>query len=172
MAWLATHIIEHFRFTKDIKFARENYRIIKDASLFFIDFLMMNNNEKWITCPTVSPENTYIAENGQKGSLCAGPAMDIQIIKHLWQGFIEISDALKKNNYMLKKITEMIIDLPVITSYSIHYTKLYESIHNSAHKIRRQYLYFLPRSACRAENPKSAIYSCAYYLPQYYSTGL
>jgi len=112
MAWLATHIIEHYRFTKDIKFARENYRIIKDASLFFIDFLMMNNNEKWITCPTVSPENTYIAENGQKGSLCAGPAMDIQIIKHLWQGFIEISDALKKNNYVLKKITEMIIDLP------------------------------------------------------------
>ncbi len=112
MAWLVTHLIEHFRFSKDITFANQYYEIISNASLFFIDFLVRDANNQLVTCPSISPENTYIHPNGEKSALCYGPTMDYQILRHLWEGFLEISDALSKNDFVVTKVREMIDEIP------------------------------------------------------------
>ena len=112
MAWLAMHIIEHYNFTKDIEFIGQKYNLLKEASLFFVDFLVEDKNGSLVTCPSVSPENTYFLENGEKGAICYGPAMDTQIIKELWGGFLKISAELKINNYVSAKVAKMIKKLP------------------------------------------------------------
>ena len=112
LAWLATHIIEHYRYHKDKSFIERNYGIIEEASLFFVDFLIEDESGQLVTCPSVSPENTYILDNGEKSSLCCGPAMDTQIIKHLWGGFLGISKELGKNGVAVRSVAGLIQKLP------------------------------------------------------------
>ena len=112
LAWLSTHIIEHFRFKRDLEFAQNYYEILEEASLFFVDYLMEDGEGNLVTCPSVSPENTYILENGEKSALCYGPTMDSQIIKHLWGGFLEISDTLGEASEVTDSVSQMIGRLP------------------------------------------------------------
>lgn len=111
-AWLATHVIEHYRYSKDINFAKDFYYIIRDASLFYVDYLIRDKENQLVTCPSTSPENTYILENGEKSTLCYGPSMDSQIIKELWTGFIEISRDLEESNEVVLSVKNMIKELP------------------------------------------------------------
>ncbi|MBQ5338173.1 MAG: glycoside hydrolase family 95 protein [Oscillospiraceae bacterium] len=92
-AWLSLHIMEHYRYTGDLAFLRENYDIMYQAALFCSQYLIENKQEQLVTCPSVSPENTYQLPNGATGSLCAGTAMDSQIITELYTAVIE-ADAL------------------------------------------------------------------------------
>lgn len=111
-AWLATHLIEHYRYTKEKAFAEDYYFILQEASLFYTDYLVRDKDNQWVTCPSTSPENTYILENGEKSTLCYGPTMDSQIIKELWNGFLEISKDLKKENEVVSAVKAMLPDLP------------------------------------------------------------
>ncbi|MGE5549430.1 MAG: glycosyl hydrolase family 95 catalytic domain-containing protein, partial [Bacteroidota bacterium] len=60
------------------------YGIMKEAAEFFLDFLIEDGRGRLVTCPSVSPENTYILPDGERGCLCAGPSMDSQIIHSLF----------------------------------------------------------------------------------------
>jgi len=93
-AWLCTHIWEHYLFTLDEAFLRSYYDLLKEAALFFVDFLIENLHGQLVTGPSVSPENTYILPNGERGCLCIGPSMDSQIIHLLFTAVIESSKIL------------------------------------------------------------------------------
>jgi alpha-L-fucosidase 2 len=47
-----------------------------------------------ITCPSVSPENTYIMENGERGCVCAGATMDNEILHDLFTDYLKASEVL------------------------------------------------------------------------------
>lgn len=111
-AWLATHILEHFRFTQDIEFLKQNYEVVYEAAIFFTDYLILDEQGQLVTCPSTSPENTYILENGEKSALCYGPSMDAQIIRFLWEGLIEVSKRLNIENDSLDEISRMLGALP------------------------------------------------------------
>ena len=53
---------------------------MRDAAVFIMDFLC-EDNENLVLCPTLSPENTYILPNGEKGVICKGATMDNEIIR-------------------------------------------------------------------------------------------
>lgn len=93
-AWLCTHIWEHWLFTRDRDFLAEKYETLKEASEFFVDFLIDDGRGHLVTSPSVSPENTYITESGAKGSVCMGPSMDSQIIFQLFTAVIEGGEEL------------------------------------------------------------------------------
>jgi alpha-L-fucosidase 2 len=93
-AWLCLHMWEHYEFTQDKIFLKEHYEIMKEALNFIIDFLVEDENKNLVTCPSISPENTYKLENGQSGSICKGPSMDTQII-------IKLIDACYKSSKIL-----------------------------------------------------------------------
>jgi alpha-L-fucosidase 2 len=86
-AWLSQHLWEHYLFTKDdIFLAREAYPIMRQAALFYIDFLVRDPKTGWlISTPSNSPEN---------GGLVAGPTMDHQLIRSLFENCIAASDVL------------------------------------------------------------------------------
>jgi alpha-L-fucosidase 2 len=57
---------------------------MKEASEFFLDYLVEDGKKRLVSGPSVSPENRYRLPNGQVGILCMGPSMDHQIVTGLF----------------------------------------------------------------------------------------
>lgn len=87
-AWLCLHLWEHYAFGRDEAFLAEAYPTMKEAARFLLDYLIEGEDRRLITCPSVSPENTYVLPGGESGVLCAGASMDFQIIRALFDACI------------------------------------------------------------------------------------
>lgn len=115
-AWLCTHIWEHYLYTRDKEFLKMYYDTIKEACLFFVDFLVEDDKKRLVTVPSISPENTYILPNGESGVLCYAPSMDSQIIYTLFSAFLSASSILSKDIDadidMIEKVTEILERIP------------------------------------------------------------
>ena len=86
-AWLCTHIWQHYLYTRDTAFLKEFYPALKEAVRFFFDFLIEVDGT-YVTCPSVSPENTYIMESGMRGCLTYGSTMDNEILHELFHNLL------------------------------------------------------------------------------------
>lgn len=93
-AWLSLHLWEHYQYTLDKEFLQKSYDILKEASEFFVDYLVEDANGRLLTCPSLSPENTYRTKTGYITSLCAGSTMDNGILRQLFQAVISSSEIL------------------------------------------------------------------------------
>lgn len=94
-AWCCQHILERYRFSLDESVLRENYDILKGSCEFFLDFLTTDPRSGYlVTCPSNSPENTFITANGEYHSICAAPTMDNEILHELFTGTAEAADIL------------------------------------------------------------------------------
>lgn len=82
-AWLCTHLWTHYEYTLDREFLERSYPIMCEAALFFIDFLVEKDGYL-VTCPSLSPENTYCLPNGEMGAVSYGATMDNQILRDLF----------------------------------------------------------------------------------------
>ncbi len=99
-AWLCTHLWEHFLFTHDKNFLAEKYPIMKNAALFFTEFLVEDPKTGWlISTPSNSPEI---------GGLVAGPTMDHQIIRALFNACIEASEILDTDKEFAQQLKGMV----------------------------------------------------------------
>ena len=88
-AWMALHLWEHYLYTLDIDFLREWRPIMRRFALFFVDFLVDDGMGGKVTCPSLSPENRYILPDGYDTPICAGPAMDNQILRDLFDACVQ-----------------------------------------------------------------------------------
>lgn len=111
-AWLCLHIFEHYEYTLDKEFLASEYDTLKESALFYTDFLIENQNGQLVTCPSVSPENTYVTESGVRGSLCAGPSMDTQIITVLFNDVIKASEILNRDHAFAGTLIQLLEKLP------------------------------------------------------------
>lgn len=111
-AWLAVHIFEHYEYTLDKEFLAEKYHIMKEAAEFFTEYLIEDSEGRLVTCPSVSPENSYVTEKGVKGSLCMGPSMDSQIITVLYNDVIKAAEILGKDADFAEKLRAQLEKLP------------------------------------------------------------
>lgn len=99
-AWLCSHIWEHYLFTKDKEFLKENYPLMRDAALFYSQFLYKDPNTGYlISSPSNSPEI---------GGLVAGPTMDHQIIRALFKTIVEASAILETDHDFSEKLKTML----------------------------------------------------------------
>ena len=103
-AWLCLHIWEHYKFTQNKDFLSEKFDTLKEASEFFVDFLIEDKKGRLVTCPSVSPENTYITKIGTQGSVCIGPSMDSQILYELFTAVIESGEILDRDEEFCEKL--------------------------------------------------------------------
>ena len=85
--WVSLHLWERYLFTMDKDFLRETaYPLMKEAARFYSEFLIKDPASGWlISTPSNSPEN---------GGMVAGPTMDHQIIRSLFNACIEASEIL------------------------------------------------------------------------------
>ena len=65
-----------------------------------------------VTCPSVSPENTYRTEGGAKGCLCSGPFMDTEILTVLFRNVIESSKLLNRDGDFAAQLEGLLQKLP------------------------------------------------------------
>jgi alpha-L-fucosidase 2 len=79
-AWLCQILWDHWDYGRDPVWLRRIYPLLKGASLFFVDTLVADARGRGLlTSPSISPENEHHAGF----ALCAGPAMDRQIVRDL-----------------------------------------------------------------------------------------
>lgn len=94
-AWCTQHITERYNFSGDINVLRENYDIFKGAAQFFLDFLVTDPRSGClVTCPSNSPENWFLLPDGSREAICAGPTMDNQIIRDVFETTAMAADKL------------------------------------------------------------------------------
>ena len=88
-AWLCLSLWEQYEYGHDIEFLKnEAYLYIRDSALFFIDYLIEDDDGYLITGLTQSPENTYRLTNGESGSIARTCTMDNAIIGALFDAYI------------------------------------------------------------------------------------
>lgn len=94
-AWLSQHLWEHYAFTGDKKFLQEKaYPLMKEAAIFCEDWLVQDKNGRLVTAPSTSPENVFVTESGQKGSVSIATTMDMALIWDVFTNVIEASEKL------------------------------------------------------------------------------
>ena len=93
-AWLATHLWEHYLYSGDKAFLARAYPLMRGAAEFFVDTLVEDPSSRWlITSPSLSPENRHHPD----GTVAAGPAMDSQILRDLFEQVIEAGRILGRD---------------------------------------------------------------------------
>lgn len=94
-AWLSQHLWEHYAFSADLAYLREQaYPTLKSAAEFYLDWLVEDADGNLLTAPSTSPENKFRLPDGSFGSVSAGSTMDLSLVWDLFTNCIEAAEAL------------------------------------------------------------------------------
>jgi alpha-L-fucosidase 2 len=81
-AWISLHLWEHYAYSGDKEFLRERaYPRLREIAEFLLDYLVEAPDGTLVSGPSQSPENKYRLADGTTASLCMAPAMDMEIIR-------------------------------------------------------------------------------------------
>lgn len=90
-AWLCKHLWDHYDYGRDRAFLADVYPVMKGAAEFFLDTLVPDASGQFlVTSPSMSPENNHQPDV----SICAGPAMDRQILRDLFTNCLSAAQVL------------------------------------------------------------------------------
>jgi alpha-L-fucosidase 2 len=104
-AWLCLHLWDRYDYGRDARFLESIYPILKGACEFFLDTLVKDPaTGLMVTNPSLSPENNH---GHGEGSLCAGPTMDMQILRALFTVTEAAASILKRDPHFVSEITAM-----------------------------------------------------------------
>jgi alpha-L-fucosidase 2 len=94
-AWFCTHLWDHYLFTGDQVFLKEEaYPLMKGAAEFMLSWLINDPKSNYlVTNPSTSPENT-IKIKGKEYQLSMATTMDMAIIRELFNACISTSTIL------------------------------------------------------------------------------
>jgi alpha-L-fucosidase 2 len=110
--WLSTHIWEHFVFTQDKEYLKnEGYPIMKGAAQFCLEWMTEDKSGNLITSPSTSPENIYVTPQGYKGATLAGATADLAMIRELFQQTIKAQNVLKIDDEFKFKLEQALAKL-------------------------------------------------------------
>ncbi len=105
--WLSQHLWTHYLYTGDKKFLKdEAYPLMKGAALFCLDWLVKDKNGFLVTAPSVSPENSFFDDHGQKASVSIATTMDMSIIWDLFSNLIDASKELNEDQAFREELIE------------------------------------------------------------------
>ena len=105
-AWTTQHFMEHYRFTQNRQFLEQRaYPILKEAALFFLDYLIEDPQTKLLVSgPTSSPENSFLTPDNQRACLAMGNAMDQEIVWDTFTNCIEAAEILGIEDDFIEKV--------------------------------------------------------------------
>ncbi len=102
-AWLCNTLWDHYEYDRDEAWLRRLYPLMKGACLFFIDTMVEDPQGRGLlTSPSISPENRH--HHGV--AICAGPAMDRQILRDLFRHTLAAHALLGDGDNALKQSLE------------------------------------------------------------------
>ena len=100
-AWLCGHLWDRYDYGRDLAYLRSVYPLMRGAALFFLDTLQVDPaSGELVTNPSLSPENVH-----PKGaSICAGPAMDMQILRDLFDQVVAAATILQTDSELAAEV--------------------------------------------------------------------
>ncbi|MFT3996069.1 MAG: glycoside hydrolase family 95 protein [Asticcacaulis sp.] len=103
-AWLCLHLWDRYDYGRDPAYLKEIYPLLKGASQFFLDTLVKDPaSGRMVTAPSISPENRHKFGT----SICAGPTMDMQIIRDLFSNTVSAAEILKTDKAFRAEVLSM-----------------------------------------------------------------
>jgi alpha-L-fucosidase 2 len=91
-AWLCLHLWYRYDYGRDAGYLKSVYPLMSGACRFFLDVLLEDPRTGFlVTNPSLSPENVH----PHGASLCAGPTMDMQILRDLFGHTMEAAAILR-----------------------------------------------------------------------------
>ncbi|MBQ9644125.1 MAG: glycoside hydrolase family 95 protein [Lachnospiraceae bacterium] len=109
-AWLCTHIWQHYKYTHDRAWLAGVYDLLEQHALFYTDFVTVTKDGVELS-PSVSPENTYILEDGTQGRICANSTIDLTILKEFLQDYLAAAEVLGTGDPEIMSRAQKILDL-------------------------------------------------------------
>lgn len=95
-AWLCQHLWEHYRFSEDLSFLRDDaYPLMKGAAQFLLDYLVDDGSGHLVTIPSTSPELEFLDADGKSVAVSMASTMDNAITWDLFTACIEACRILK-----------------------------------------------------------------------------
>lgn len=110
-AWLVLHVFEHYRYSSNREFLARYFYLLEEAAVFFLDYLQELPGGWRGTLPSVSPENRFFNERGEKCALTAAPTMDNQLLRDLFQAYLEAAAILDQGSSRTE-VQEALLRLP------------------------------------------------------------
>jgi alpha-L-fucosidase 2 len=93
--WLCQHLWEHYRFGGDREFlATTAYPVMRGAAEFVLDFLTEDRDGLLTTCPSTSPENSFVTADGRVEAVSAGATLDLWLVRDLFCHCVEAAAVL------------------------------------------------------------------------------
>jgi alpha-L-fucosidase 2 len=102
-AWLCNTVWDHYDYSRDAAVLRRLYPVLRGASEFFLDTLVEDPQGRGlVTSPSMSPENSHPFGS----SIAAGPAMDRQIVRDLFDNTLAAGRLLGQDAGLLQRIAD------------------------------------------------------------------
>jgi alpha-L-fucosidase 2 len=93
-AWLCQHLWYRYLYTGDREFLKSAYPVMRDAALFFNDFLVKEPQLGYlVVAPSNSPENAH-GGSGKKATITAGTTIDNELLFDLFSNVIAAAEIL------------------------------------------------------------------------------
>ena len=114
--WMAFQLFEHYAFTGDKQILENQiYPLMKSSAQFVLDFLIRDQEGRWVTAPSNSPENIFIdPETGNRSNITYAATMDVQIISELFKNCIAAASLLQVDEAFVDTLNHVLDDLPEI----------------------------------------------------------
>ncbi len=108
-AWLLNTLWDHWDYSRDRNFLAELYPLMALSCQFYLDALVSHpQTGEWVMNPSNSPENSH-----RPGvSICAGPAMDSQLLRDLFGHTIAASELLGRDVVLRAEIAAKLAKIP------------------------------------------------------------
>ncbi|MDO4276376.1 MAG: glycoside hydrolase N-terminal domain-containing protein [Eubacteriales bacterium] len=112
--WVATHLWEHYQFTRDREFLEKQvFPVISKAVDFFTEYVFWDNTTgMYLTGPSISPENSFIGEDNKVHYLEIGCTYEVLLIRELYTVFLKICDILGIEDDRVRLVAEQREKLP------------------------------------------------------------
>lgn len=103
--WLCSHIYEHYAFSGDLEFLKDNIKILIGAANFYLDYLTLDPaTGKLIPSPSASPENSFLKKGIHSINKCS--TIDLSVIRELFSSVKKALNALDMDNEIVKRIDD------------------------------------------------------------------
>ncbi len=108
--WAAKFYYDYWLYTGDKNFlSKRAYPFMKEAALFYEDFLTVGKNEKYIFNPSYSPENNPANSESQA---CINATIDVMVAKQLLRNCINAAKILKTDQEKIAIWKDMLSKMP------------------------------------------------------------
>jgi len=111
-AWFCQHLWDRYLFSGDKEYLKSVYPYMKEASEFYLDFLVKEPENGWlVVAPSYSPENSPRINGKREWVVTAGCTMDNQMVFDLLSNTIQAASVLGENKLFVDSLSNTVKQL-------------------------------------------------------------